>query len=134
MHNFELIYAGDLRCLLTHLASKTEICTDAPVDNHGKGQSFSPSDLVACALVACMQTLMGIKAREKSWNLEGTKVNITKLMDSNPRRIKAIRAEFTMPKLGLSAEERAILERVAMTCPVAQSLHPDIHKDIVFHW
>lgn len=134
MHNFELVYAGDLRCILTHLSSKTEIYTDAPIDNHGKGQAFSPSDLVACALVACMQTLMGIKAQEKGWKLEGTKVVISKVMDSNPRRIKIIKAEFTMPKIELSPEDRVLLEKVAMACPVAQSLHPELKKEIVFHW
>lgn len=134
MHNFELIYTGELRCVLTHLASKVQLTTDAPVDNQGKGESFSPSDLFACSLVACMQTIMGIKAQEKSWDLRGTKVVISKIMQSNPRKIKAIKAEFTMPKLNISPEEQKLLEKVAMSCPVAQSIHPDIEKDIVFKW
>lgn len=134
MHNFELIYSGDLRCLIKHLNSKTEILTDAPVDNHGKGQSFSPSDLMVCSLVACMQTIMGIKANEKLWNLSGTKVKISKVMATNPRRIQTIKAEFIMPKLQLSREEQELLEKVAMTCPVMQSIHPDIQKDISFKW
>lgn len=134
MHNFELIYSGDLRCLIKHLNSKTEILTDAPVDNHGKGESFSPSDLMVCSLVACMQTIMGIKANEKLWDLSGTKVKISKVMATNPRRIQIIKAEFIMPKLQLSREEQELLEKVAMACPVMQSIHPDIQKDISFKW
>lgn len=134
MHNFELIYSGDLRCLIKHLNSKTEILTDAPVDNHGKGESFSPSDLMVCSLVACMQTIMGIKANEKLWDLSGTKVKISKVMATNPRRIQTIKAEFIMPKLQLSREEQELLEKVAMACPVMQSIHPDIQKDISFKW
>jgi uncharacterized OsmC-like protein len=131
----EIIYKGNLRCESTHLQSGTSIETDAPVDNQGKGERFSPTDLVATALGNCMMTIMGIKARDMNLELEGTKIEITKVMASEPRRISEIKAVIKFP-LGLKADEkqRTILEKSALTCPVFHSLHPEINQDISFNW
>ena len=131
----EIIYKGNLRCDATHLQSGTVIETDAPVDNQGKGERFSPTDLVATALGNCMMTIMGIKARDMGLDLQGTKVGITKTMASEPRRIGGIKALVTFPaELVTDEKQRTILEKAAMTCPVFQSLHPDIEQDITFEW
>ncbi|MCK7556914.1 OsmC family protein [Chitinophaga sedimenti] len=109
--------------------------TDAPVDNNGKGERFSPTDLVSSALGSCMLTIMGITARNHGWNIDGTKVSILKIMGTEPRRITGINVEMTMPEgHGLGEKERTILERAALTCPVAKSLHPDIVQDVKFNW
>src|SRR5699024_3016210 len=106
-----------------------------PVDNNGKGESFSPTDLVATALGACMMTIMGIKARDKGWCLEHTQIDIEKVMAANTRRITAIKVIITIPKTAKkSPEDRSLLEKAARTCPVAQSIHPDIHQNIQFFW
>ena len=128
-------YEGDLRCNATHLQSGTRIETDAPTDNQGKGERFSPSDIVATALGTCMLTIMGIKARDLNVNLTGTKVDITKIMTANPRRIGEIKVVIKFSE-NVQADEtqRTILERAAMTCPVFESLHPDMKKDVEFKW
>lgn len=129
----EAIYLGDLRTVSTHLLSQNQILTDAPLDNHGKGEAFSPTDMIANALATCMLTVMGIKANELNLNIDQSKAVITKMMDSNPRRISKIIIAFEM--LGKPNEkEKTVLERVANTCPVMNSLHPDIDKDITFVW
>ncbi|HEX8334214.1 MAG TPA: OsmC family protein [Segetibacter sp.] len=131
----EIIYKGNLRCEATHLQSGTSIETDAPVDNQGKGERFSPTDLVATALGNCMMTIMGIKARDMNLNLEGTKIGITKIMASEPRRISEIKATISFPaELITDQKQRVILEKSAMTCPVFQSLNPNITQDIRFVW
>lgn len=127
-------YQGDLRCVMTHAASGNEVITDAPTDNHGKGQAFSPTDLVAAALGSCMLTVMGIKANQMQFSMDGTTVEITKVMYSEPRRIGEIRAIVTMPPNSFSEKDRTILERTARTCPVLESLHPDLKKEIAFVW
>jgi uncharacterized OsmC-like protein len=131
----QIIYKGNLRTQATHLQSGTEIETDAPVDNHGKGERFSPTDLVATSLGNCMLTIMGIKARDMNVDLSGTTVSVTKVMVSEPRRIGEIKVEFSFAE-GFSPDEKqkTILERAAMTCPVIESLHPDIKKDVSFNW
>src|SRR3954469_11087412 len=131
----QIVYEGNLRTVTTHLQSGTVIETDAPVDNQGKGERFSPSDMVATALGTCMLTIMGIKARDLQLNLEGTTVDITKIMAASPRRIGEIKVVLKFPE-GLQADEkqRAILERAAMTCPVFESLHADLKKDVEFKW
>lgn len=131
----QIIYEGNLRTVATHLQSGTVIETDAPSDNQGKGERFSPSDLVATALGNCMLTIMGIKARDMGLNIEGTKVEITKIMASEPRRISSVKVLFHFPE-GLKTDEkqRTILERSAMTCPVIESLNKDIVKDVNFGW
>lgn len=135
MATAEIIYNGDLRTTATHLKSGTVIETDAPTDNQGKGERFSPTDLVATALGNCMLTIMGIKARDNNWNIEGTKVTVTKIMGTEPRRITGITVVFDMPAgHNLGEKERIILERSAHTCPVAYSIHPDIQQNVTFNW
>lgn len=130
-----VIYEGDLRTLATHLASGTDIQTDAPVDNQGKGERFSPTDLVATALGSCMMTIMGIKARDMQLDLKDTRIEIEKIMKADPRRIGAINLRFTFPEhLQTDAKQRTILERAAHSCPVAYSIHPDIKVDVLFNW
>jgi putative redox protein len=130
-----IVYEGNLRTVATHLQSQTVIETDAPVDNQGKGERFSPTDLVATALGNCMLTIMGIKARDMNIDLVNTRVEVEKIMKSEPRRIGGINLTFSFPaELSLSDKERTILERAAHTCPVIYSLHPDIQVNVVFHW
>lgn len=131
----EIIYKGQLRTEARHLQSGTVIETDAPVDNQGKGERFSPTDLVATALGSCMLTIMGIKARDMQINLEGTQIAITKIMAADPRRIGEIKVAFTLPaNLELSDKDKTILENAARTCPVAKTLHPDLIQSISFGW
>ncbi len=131
----EIIYKGQLRTEAKHLHSGTVIETDAPVDNQGKGERFSPTDIVATALGSCMLTIMGIKARDLQVDLEGTTVDITKIMAADPRRISGIRVHFSFPPtLQVDDKQKAILERAALTCPVAKSIHPDIEQDVQFNW
>ena len=128
-------YKGALRTVASHLASGSKIETDAPVDNHGRGERFSPTDLVATALASCMLTVMGIVADRNGYNLEGTECEVTKEMSDSPRRIARIVVVISFPTHApKSAKDRTILERAAATCPVHQSLHPDIVQDISFHW
>lgn len=131
----KVIYTGDLRTEATHLKSGTIIETDAPTDNKGKGERFSPTDLVATALSSCMMTIMGIAANTHGINIIGTTCKVEKIMVSDPRRIGTIRVEMEFQKgLSFTEKERQILEKAALTCPVYQSLHPDINKDVHFHW
>ncbi|HEX8277226.1 MAG TPA: OsmC family protein [Segetibacter sp.] len=131
----QITYEGNLRTVATHLQSGTVIETDAPTDNQGKGERFSPSDLVATALGNCMLTIMGIKARDLNVDLEGTKIDISKMMVQAPRRIGEIKVVINFPEtLHLDEKNRTILERAAMTCPVFESLHPDLKKDVEFNW
>jgi putative redox protein len=130
-----IIYEGELRTVATHLQSGTEIETDAPTDNQGKGERFSPTDLVATALGACMATTMGIKMRDMPVDLRGMKLSVEKIMKSDPRRIAGINVVFDFPE-GFQADEktRVILERIAHTCPVMYSIHPDLEVKVEFHW
>ena len=130
-----VIYEGDLRTVAEHLKSGSVIETDAPLDNQGKAERFSPSDLVATALGSCMMTIMGIKARDAKIDLKGTKIEIEKIMKSDPRRIGGINLTFHFPEsLKLDEKQRTILERAAHTCPVANSIHPDIEVKVLFNW
>ena len=133
MATVETIYLGDLRTEATHLQSGTKIMTDAPVDNHGKGEAFSPTDLVATALGSCMMTLMGIAAQTQGLELKGAKLSITKIMNASPRRIGEIVIDVHFPT-DFDPKQRVILERAATTCPVARSLHPDCKQTIRFHY
>lgn len=128
-----VVYLGDLRTECTHVKSGNTFVTDAPTDNNGKGEAFSPTDTVATALASCMITVMGIKARDMEVNMTGTTAKVTKIMASHPRRISKI--EITM-QLPVTADDKTkkILENTGLTCPVLQSLHPDIEKDITFQW
>ena len=130
-----VIYEGNLRTVATHLGSGTSIQTDAPLDNQGKAERFSPSDLVATALGSCMLTIMGIKARDMNIDLKDTKIEIEKIMKSDPRRIGGVNLTFSFPSsLDLTEKDRTILERAAHTCPVIYSIHPDIDVQVVFNW
>ena len=124
-------YEGDLRVKLTHGPSGSTIETDAPTDNQGKGEKFSPTDLVVAALSSCMMTIMGIVAKRDGIKLEGTTFRAEKHMSENPRKISKLVLEFNMPG-GLTGEQKKKLEKFAHTCPVHQSLHPDIEQDIKF--
>lgn len=134
MTTIKTIYTGDLRTKALHLASGTELITDAPVDNQGKGEAFSPTDLLSAALGSCMLTIMGIAARTHLINMDNTAIEITKHMASNPRRVSEIEIVFKMPDLPYSEKEKAILEHAARTCPVALSVHPDLKQTITFIW
>lgn len=130
----EIIYEGQLRTRAVHLQSGYEIVTDAPTDNHGQGAAFSPTDLVATALGSCMLTIMGIYANNHGLAIEATRVSITKVMASEPRRISEVKVHMQIPSGTLTDIERKKLENVALACPVAKSLHPDIKQDVVFEY
>ena len=133
MATSKITYLGDLRTTSTHLQSGTEILSDAPVDNHGKGQAFSPTDLLANALGSCMITVMAIKANEMGIELKGTTAEVTKIMQAEPRRIKRLEVTLNMA-VAVTQKDQTILERVGRTCPVYLSLHPEVEKEIVFNW
>lgn len=125
-------YIGELRTQATHLPSGNTLLTDAPVDNNGRGEAFSPTDLVCTALGSCMMTIMGIVASRHDLDLEGTRLDITKVMASDPRRIAEVVVTFTLPPRNFSDKEKALLEHAARTCPVALSLHPDLRQTVQF--
>lgn len=129
----KVTYLGDLRTSSIHTNSGSEIISDAPLDNNGKGEAFSPTDTVANALASCMFTVMGIKARDMEVDFSGSTAEVTKVMGTEPRRITEVHVTFTM---SISADDKTktILEKTAMTCPVFFSLHPDIKKEVVFNW
>jgi len=133
MATSKVIYNGFLRTTSTHLKSGEEIVTDAPVDNNGKGEAFSPTDLLATSLANCMLTVMGITSLAHAIELDGTMAEVTKVMAEAPRRVSEIHIEFNFPN-SYSDKQKKILEHAALTCPVAQSLHPDIKKVVNFNW
>lgn len=135
MKQMEVKYLGDLRTQGTHLKSGVQIITDAPLDNNGKGEAYSPTDLVAAALASCMITIMGIQARKHNWNITGVKAEIEKIMGSNPRKIAEIKVKLFFPSTTPTDQQaREALETAALTCPVKLSLHPDIKQEIEFHY
>jgi uncharacterized OsmC-like protein len=129
----KVTYIGELRTTSVHVQSGTEILSDAPKDNHGKGEAFSPTDLVANSLATCMISIMGIKSKDLNVDLTGSTVEVTKIMQAEPRKIAKI---ITVLNMNIEADDKTktILERAAMTCPVMLSLHPDIEKEITFNW
>ena len=133
MATSKVTYLGDLRTSSIHLASGSEIISDAPIDNNGKGEAFSPTDTVANALASCMFTVMGIKARDLEVDFSNSTAEVTKIMGTDPRRITEIHVTFDM-NITVSEKDKTILERTAMTCPVFNSLHPAIKKEVVFNW
>lgn len=133
MTRVEIEYEGELRTRCLHVDSEEEIYTDAPKDNQGKGEFFSPTDLVGVALGSCILTIMGIYARKHGLDLKGTRVQVSKEMKSNPRRIGKISLHFTSPHK-FDAEVQKQLEKVAFECPVHASLHPDMIQEVVFEW
>ena len=131
----QIIYKGALRTDAEHLQSGSHIETDAPTDNEGKGERFSPTDLLATSLGNCMLTIMGIKARDMGIDLQNTRVDITKIMKAEPRRVGGIDVHFHFPEsFAADEKQRVILERAALTCPVAKSIHPDIEMNVNFGW
>ncbi|MBN1340796.1 MAG: OsmC family protein [Bacteroidales bacterium] len=125
-------YLGELRTRATHVRSGNRLITDAPPDNKGKGEAFSPTDLLAAALGSCMITIMGIAAQEHGFDIDGTQAKIWKIMASGPRRVGEVKIELTFPKNKYSEKEKKIIEKSAYTCPVFLSLHPDLKKTIEF--
>lgn len=129
----KVTYLGDLRTSSIHIQSGSEIISDAPLDNNGKGEAFSPTDTVANALASCMFTIMGIKARDLNVDLAGSTAEVTKIMNAEPRRIGAIEVVFEL-KSNADEKSKTILERAAMTCPVFLSLSSEIEKNVTFNW
>lgn len=127
-------YLGDLRTVSVHLKSGEKITTDAPTDNFGKGEFFSPTDLVASALGSCALTIMGIAAKEHNFSLKDAYVEVTKIMAQNPRRISEIILDFYFPDNTYTEKEKNIIKLCAETCPVAMSLHPELKKTIKLHF
>ena len=127
-------YSGNLRTTAVHLSSKTEIITDAPVDNKGRGEAFSPTDLAATSLASCMLTIMGIAAEAHGFNIDGAKAEVTKVMGENPRRIIEIIVNIVFPQNNYSDKHKEFFRRTADTCPVAKSLHPDLKQTILLNF
>jgi len=127
-------YLGDLRVECVHNQSGTKIITDAPSDNQGLGQAFSPTDLCATALGACATTIIGIYAKNHGLDVTGMEVEISKKMNAEPRRIGKIEVVFTMPDRDYSEKEKAVIERCAYACPVHLSLHPETEQVFTFVW
>ena len=128
-------YLGGLRTRGTHVKSGNALITDAPIDNKGKGEAFSPSDLLATALTSCMITIMGIAADEHGIELGNVKAETVKVMGTNPRRVTRLEVQVNLPTgSSFSEKERQVLERAARTCPVLESLHPEMEKLIIFNW
>lgn len=132
MATSKVIYKGQLRTELTHLLSNNKVITDAPTDNHGKGEAFSPTDIVATALASCMFTIIGIKANESNFNVDGATAVVTKIMSASPRKISEIIIEFDFRGGVYSDKEKKLIENSAKTCPVALSLNPDIKQTLSF--
>lgn len=130
-----IIYKGELRCECTHVQSGTVIETDAPTDNRGKGERFSPTDTVCVALGTCIITTIGIRANDMQINLSNTQIAVTKYMLSDPRRIGKITVEIQFPELpGLSEKDKMILQKIGDNCPVMKSIHPDIDVVLEYNW
>ena len=131
MSEANIVYQNNLRTEAEHIASGEKIVTDAPVDNNGKGEAFSPTDLVAAALGSCMITIMAISANKYDIDVTGTNASVKKIMGSDPRRISEISIDINMNK-NIEEKDRKRLERAALACPVHKSLHPDLEKKIRF--
>ena len=131
MTTSKVTYQGDLRTTAIHLQSNNEIITDAPIDNQGKGEAFSPTDLLATSLASCMLTIIGIKARDMDIDIAGTTAEVTKVMAANPRRVSEVHIVMTFAQ-ELDEKTLKIFYNTALTCPVANSLHPDITQNLVF--
>ncbi len=133
MPTSKVTYLGNLRTSSIHLKSGSEIISDAPTDNNGKGEAFSPTDTVANGLASCMLTVMGIKARDLDVDFTNSTAEVTKIMGTEPRRIVEIQVVFNM-SIAVDEKTKTILEKTALTCPVWFSLHPDIKKEVTFNW
>lgn len=128
-------YLGELRTRAKHVKSGNALITDAPIDNHGKGEAFSPTDLLATSLASCMLTIMGIAAEKNGIDIIGIKADTNKIMESNPRRVSRLEIQISFPQGNVYSEkERTILEEAALSCPVYQSLSEKMVKEITFNW
>ena len=135
MTKIKTTYLGGLRTEAIHEQSGTKLITDAPLDNHGKGEAFSPTDLVATALGSCMLTIMGISAEADGYKLEGTTLEIEKIMVANPRRIGEIKVEVNFPEgSNFTDKQKRVIEAAAKSCPVYNTLAPEVQKSITFNW
>ena len=134
METIRTVYSGNLRTEALHVKSGQTIITDAPVDNQGKGEAFSPTDLLSASLGSCMMTVMGIAANTHGINIDGTTLKITKIMASNPRMVAEVIVVFSMSGNNCSEKEKIILEKAALTCPVALSLHPAVKQTVHFSY
>ena len=134
MKTSKIVYNGNLRTEATHLRSGQTIITDAPVDNNGKGEAFSPTDLLATSLGCCMITIMGMVADKNKIDINGTSIEITKVMGTNPRRVIEIIVEFKMNGSNYSEDEKKLLEEAAHTCPVAKSLSAELKQTVIFNY
>ena len=132
--HYTLAYQGQLRTAMQHLQSNSQVITDAPVDNRGKGEAFSPTDLVSAALASCVMTIMAIKAGDMGHETIDMEARVWKTMASNPRRIARIQVELDLHIPEVTNQQKLILERTTKACPVARSLHPDTKKEVVFNW
>jgi len=134
MTTVKTTYLGELRTENIHLQSGSKIITDAPTDNRGRGEGFSPTDMLATALANCIMTIMGIKAMDNGIDLIGTGIEITKIMTNDPRRVAEVIMEFNFPKKNYTDEEKRMIESVAGISPVPLSVHPDLIQTIKFNW
>ncbi len=131
MTTSHVTYQGQLRTMAVHLQSNNQIITDAPTDNHGKGAAFSPTDLLATSLASCMMTIMGIKADDMGLDITDSKAEVTKIMASDPRRVTQV--DVLIKVQGVTSDKnKKILQKAALTCPVAKSIHPDILQNVEF--
>ncbi len=134
MDTAEVIYLGEFRCEATHLQSGSKIITDAPTDNFGKGEAFSPTDLMAMSLASCIITTIGIQTRLMGYNLAGSKLTVKKHMASDPRRVAKIGVDIKIPEGNLTDADKEKIIVIGLNCPVAKSLHPDLIQDINFQF
>ena len=134
MATSKVIYLSELRTEAQHLYSGVRITTDAPLDNQGKAEYFSPTDLAATSLASCMLTIIGIAARTHGFSIDGTEATVTKIMYSDPRRIGEIHIEYHFPEIAYTEKQKKIIEAAGRTCPVALSLHPDLKQEINFNF
>ncbi|NNC85678.1 MAG: OsmC family protein [Bacteroidia bacterium] len=134
MPTISTTYKGDLRCESTHIKSGNVLLTDAPTDNNGKGEAFSPTDTLAAALGTCMVTIMGIKARDLSVSIDGTAIDVTKIMEQNPRRVGEVVIEINVANSTLDDKQKQLLESAALNCPVAKSVHPNLIQTVRFNY
>ena len=134
MATIQTLYLGDLRTEITHVQSGNKVMTDAPTDNNGKGEAFSPTDLCVTALASCAMTIIGIYGKMHDVDVTGTSIEVTKTMSANPRRIGKLEVVFTMPDREYTDKQKTMIERAAHTCPVHLSLHPDVEQVFTFRW
>lgn len=134
METIKINYEGDLRTNAVHLKSGNALITDAPTDNQGKGEAFSPTDLLATALGSCMMTIMGIHAKKNNIKLDKVSAKVTKIMAANPRRVSELIIEFTIAGNQITEDQKKGLEDSAINCPVAKSIHPDLIQRVIFNY